>query len=426
MINLKIAIVGLGYVGLPLAALLAGKFDVIGFDTDSAKVEKLRLREEILTEPGLKEVLNSAIDGGRLKFTTDPNDIRDSTVKIITVGTPYDERKKDVDYSFLDSATELVCRNLKKGDVVALKSTVPVGTTSGRLAKAILANGFRVPEDVGVVFSPERIVEGQAINDYGTLPKIIGASDDRSFGVFSKITEALGGKTIRVSNPETAEMVKMTDNYARFAFLGLVNELALVCEEVGVDVLEMLNAAKDDYKRNDGLLIPGPGVGGSCLNKDPFILKSNMERHGLRLKMVDAAKEINSGMPDHVSELVNRFRSGSKIVTVAGVAFKGDTDDTRFTPTFKIKEKLEEKGAKVRLSDPFVKSVDGVISDIYDASDGADVLVVVTDHKEYKNIDLKKLKSLMNTGPLIIDSRAIIRREEAESMGFEYHGLGRL
>lgn len=426
MIHLKIAIIGLGYVGLPLAALLSGKFEVVGFDTDASKVKKLDKREEILTEPGLKEILNKSIDSGKLKFTTTAEDIQDSQVKIITVGTPYDEKKRDVDYSFLDSAIEIVCRHIKKGDVVVLKSTVPVGTTSKRVVKALKANKHKVPEDVGVVFSPERIVEGQAIHDYATLPKIIGASDDRSFEIFSKVAQALGGRIIRVSNPETAEMVKMTDNYARFAFLGVVNELALVCEKVGVDVMEMLRAAKEDYKRNDGLLIPGPGVGGSCLNKDPFILQSNMEKEGLSLHMVDAAKEINSNMPAHVSELVGKFRKGSKIVVVAGVAFKGDTDDTRFTPSFKIKETLEAQGKKVRLSDPFVKSVDGIISDIYKASKGSDVFVVVTDHQEYKKIDLKKLKSIMNTSPLIIDARALIKRSEAESLGFEYHGLGRL
>lgn len=423
---MKIAIIGLGYVGLPLAALLANKFEVIGFDTDSSKVEKLHARQEILTEPGLKGILDSAIDGGKLKFTTNPSDIKDSDIKIITVGTPYNEVKMDVDYSFIDSATAIVCNNLKKGDVVVLKSTVPVGTTSKRLVKFITANNFKVPEEIGVVFSPERIIEGQAISDYKVLPKIIGASDDRSFEIFSNVAQTLGGKIVRVSNPETAEMVKMTDNYARFAFIAIVNELALICEKLGVDVMEMLKAAKDDYKKNDGLLVPGPGVGGSCLNKDPFILKSNMEREGLKLKMVDAAREVNSSMPEHISELVARFRDNSMTVAIAGVAFKGDTDDTRFSPSFKIKEKLEQNGAKVRLSDPFVKSIGAVISDIYEAAEGADVFVLITDHKEYKNIDLKKLKSLMNTNPLIIDARAIIPRTEAESIGFEYHGLGRL
>ncbi|MDE1824986.1 MAG: nucleotide sugar dehydrogenase [Candidatus Micrarchaeota archaeon] len=423
---MKIAVIGIGYVGLPLAALLSEKFDVLGFDIDAKKIAKLNAGEETLKEPGLKEALDNARPTGRLKFTTSQDEITDCNVKIISVGTPYDESKNDVDYTFLDSALEIICKHLRKGDVVALKSTVPVGTTSSRVAKAISSHGFKVPEDVGVVFSPERIVEGQAVRDFKALPKIIGASDDRSFQVFSTVLSVLGGKIIKVSNPETAELIKMTDNYARFAFLGITNELALASEKFGVDVMEMLKAAKEDYPRNSGLLVPGPGVGGSCLNKDPFILKSNLDKMGLSLKMVDAAKQINSYMPTHISEMVKHYRNDAKVIAIAGVAFKGETDDTRFTPSFKIKDELKVGGAAVRLSDPFVNYVPGVIPDIYEAVRGAEVLVIVTDHNEYKSLDLERIKSLMNSKPLIIDTRALIPRDKAKALGFEYHGLGRL
>ena len=424
---MKIAIIGLGYVGLPLSALLAEKFDVMGFEIDPNKLKKLNAREPVLSEPGLEEILNRALDSKRLRLTGNPSELAGANVKIITVGTPYNEEKEDVEYSFLDSALDIVCKNVKKDDVLVLKSTVPVGTTSDRVVKALNAADYKVPEDVGVIFAPERIVEGQAIRDYKTLPNIVGASDDRSFSIYSEIlSSVMGGKIIRVSNPETAEMIKMTDNYARFSFIGLTNELALICEKVGVDVMEMIHAAKDDYPRNAGLMIPGPGVGGSCLNKDPFILKSNLKRKGLSLKMVDAAKEINSNMPAHVCDMVKEFRKNAKIVAIAGVAFKGDTDDTRFTPTFKIRELLEMDGIAVKLSDPFVKSVEGVTDDLYKASEKADVFIIITDHSEYKNIDLNALKSAMNSNPLIIDTRAILKRENAIKLDFEYHGLGRL
>ena len=423
---LKVAIIGLGYVGLPLAALLAERLDVIGFDIDASRIKKLEAGEPVLSEPGLDEALSKAVGSGRLRFSPNPADVSDSDVKIITVGTPYDERAKDVDYSFLDSAIEIVCGNIKKGDVVALKSTVPVGTTSERLVKALRAKGYAVPEDVGVVFSPERMVEGQAIRDFKTLPNIVGASDERSLSIYSEVASVMGGRIIRVSNPETAEMVKMTDNYARFAFLGITNELALMCEKAGVDVLEMLKAAKEDYARNAGLMIPGPGVGGSCLNKDPFILKANMAKKGLELKIVDAAKEVNYHMPTHVYLMVKEFRNNAKEVAIAGVAFKGETDDTRFAPSLKINEMLKADGATVRLSDPYVRSVSGTTRDIYEAVKGAEVLLIMTDHKAYGEMDLKRVKSLMAQNPLIIDTRGIIKRDEAERLGFEYHGLGRL
>jgi UDP-N-acetyl-D-mannosaminuronic acid dehydrogenase len=199
-----------------------------------------------------------------------------------------------------------------------------------------------------------------------------------------------------------------------------------MCDKAGVDVLEMLKAAKEDYARNAGLMIPGPGVGGSCLNKDPFILKANMAKKGLELKIVDAAKEVNYHMPTHVYLMVKEFRNNAKEVAIAGVAFKGETDDTRFAPSLKINEMLKADGATVRLSDPYVRSVSGTTRDIYEAVKGAEVLLIMTDHKAYGEMDLKRVKSLMAQNPLIIDTRGIIKRDEAERLGFEYHGLGRL
>lgn len=423
---MKIAIIGLGYVGLPLSALLARNFDVVGFDIDSSRISKLKAGESVLSEPGLDEVLSKSAYSGRLIFTSNPADISEANLKIITVGTPYEEKIEDVNYTFLDSALDILCKHVKKGDVVALKSTVPVGTTSNRVANALRKSGHKVPEDVGVVFSPERIVEGQAMKDYALLPKVIGASDERSYEMFAEAISTLGGKIVKVSNPETAEMIKMTDNYARFAFLGITNELALICEKVGVDVMEMIKAAKDEYPRNSGLLVPGPGVGGSCLNKDPFILKSNLKKKGLALLTVDSAKQINYNLPKHIADLVMDFRPQAKIVAVAGVAFKGDTDDTRFTPAFPIRKELESKGVSVRLTDPFVVTVEGVTKDIYQAANGADAFILVADHSAYKDINLKQLKSVMKESPLIIDARAFIKRADAEALGFEYHGFGRL
>lgn len=424
---MKISVIGLGYVGLPLSALLAQNFDVIGFDIDASRIRKLDARERVLSEPGLDEALDRAMDSGRLKFTSAPGDITDSNVKIITVGTPYDDKKKDIDYSFLDSALEAVSARVNKGDVIVLKSTVPVGTTSGRVVRALNKKNHRVPEDVGVAFSPERILEGQAIKDYKNLPKVIGASDERSYRIAEEVFSALGGRMVRVSDPQTAEMVKMIDNYARYAFLGLTNEVALISEKSGVDVMEVLKAAKDDYPRNAGLMIPGPGVGGSCLNKDPFILKTSMAREGLDLKMVDTAHEINSGMQPHVVSMVKKFARGRKRVAMAGLAFKGQTDDTRFTPAFRINALLQREGFEVRLSDPLVKSKEyAITSDIYEAATGSEILLLVTDHEAYRNIDLRHLKGLMKEKPLIIDTRAFIDRSKAEKEGFEYHGLGRL
>lgn len=422
-----ISVIGLGYVGLPLASLISRDFEVIGFDTDAAKIKRISKGEETIKEPDLKPHLSRALSSNKLKVTNNPADIRDASVKIITVGTPYDPVNDGMDYSQLDASLEVVSPYLKKGDVVVLKSTVPPGTTSGRVKDKIESLGFNVPEDIGIVFSPERMIEGQAVKDFLSLPKIIGATDNKSYVIVEEILSKLGGRIIKVSNPETAEMVKMIDNYSRFVFLGLTNEIAIMSEKIGVDALELIEAAKADYPRNAGILKPGPGVGGSCLNKDPFILRSIISRNGFNLKMVESAKSINYSMPDHVADLAKQFSDGRKRVIVAGVAFKGDTDDTRFTPAFGIINDLEKNGFKVTASDPFVSIAEMEIDDdIYSAASGAEIILILSDHSAYKKLDLKKLRSVMGKDPLIIDTRGIFSKETVSPFGFEFHGLGRI
>ncbi|MCL4314794.1 MAG: nucleotide sugar dehydrogenase [Candidatus Thermoplasmatota archaeon] len=421
---MKISVIGLGYVGLPLSALLSKNYNVIGFDVDSLKIKAIVSGEFPIKEPGLDYHLSSALSSGRLEVTNDSSKISNSQVKIITVGTPYDVKTGFIDYSQLENSLNVVIPHLNTGDVVILKSTVPPGTTMGLVREKIESYGLRVPDEIGLVFSPERMIEGQAIMDFETLPKIIGASDDRSFKIAKEIIGGLGGKVIRVSKPETAETIKMVDNYSRYVFLGLVNELAIACEKIGVDVLEVIRSAKEDYPRNAGLLVPGPGVGGSCLNKDPFIFSGLLRNTGVELEMVKSASRINSTMPGHVADLVRSYRKAGTVV-ILGVAFKGDTDDTRFTPAFTIKEQLIAQGFVVRMTDPLV-SGEGINSDVYASCSGSDIVVLVTDHSEYRNLDLLMLKKVMNSSPLIIDTRGIVDRSMAISAGFEYHGLGRL
>ena len=424
MIYVKVAVIGLGYVGLPLSALLSRSFEVIGFDTDSAKIRRILDGVIPIEEPGMDALLAPALKSGMLQITTDSAKLREAQVKILTVGTPYDEKSDFVDYSQLESALEIMIPQLKHRDVVILKSTVPPGTTTGVVRARIESYGLKVPEDVGLVFAPERMIEGQAIRDFQVLPKIIGASDSRSQTIAEQILTALGGKIIRVSNPETAETIKMVDNYSRYVFLGLTNELALACEKIGVDVLEVIRSAKDEYPRNSGLLLPGPGVGGSCLNKDPFILRGVIRKSGMELEMVKSAQSVNSRMPVHVVNLVRGFRK-SGIVTLLGVAFKGDTDDTRYTPAYIIRDELSRDKFEVRLADPFVSGKD-IYKNLYVATTGSDILVLLADHSEYREIEIRRLKDLMRPEPVIIDTRGIIDRDEAVHNGFEYHGLGRL
>ena len=424
MFRLKVSVVGLGYVGLPLSSLLARRFEVIGFEVEKNKAAVIARGQIPIDEPGLHDILSEALKNQRLQVTSDPARLRETSVKVITVGTPYDEKADFVDYGQLESALDIIVPNLNIGDVVILKSTVPPGTTMGLVKNKIEASGLKVPEEIGVVFSPERMVEGQAVKDFQVLPKIIGASDERSGSIAEKVIGSLGGKIIRVSNPETAETIKMVDNYSRYVFLGLTNELALICEKIGVDVLEVIKSAKDNYPRNSGLLLPGPGVGGSCLNKDPFILRGILRKSGEELEMVKSAQSVNSHIPFHLADLISRFRPKGQ-VTLLGVAFKGDTDDTRFAPSLIIKDELVKRNYRVRMTDPYVVG-DGIVKDLYGTCTGSNIIVILTDHSCYNDIDLQKLKSLAAESPMILDTRGMVDRAKAVEAGFEYHGLGRL
>lgn len=424
---MKIAVIGLGYVGLPLAGLLARNFEVIGFDVDLSKVKDVVEGKEVIFEPGLKELISDGIVSQKLHLTTDSSEINPASLKIITVGTPYNLSTDQIDFSQLDSSLEVVIPQLKKGDRLMLKSTVPPGTTLEKVRPKIEEAGFEVPGDIGLIFSPERMVEGQAIEDFKTLPKIIGATDSESSSIAKSVLLTLGGKAVEVSSPTVAEMAKMVDNYARFTFIGLTNEIALMSEKVGVDVLELIQAAKFDYPRNAGLLKPGPGVGGSCLNKDPFILRSHLKNRGLSIKFVETAKEVNYGMASHVVSLVQKYSDDRKRILIAGVAFKGDTNDTRFTTAYEIEKDLKNLGFDVSFTDPYVLSETISIDiDVYSALNEKEILLLLTDHTDYKSLDLSRVKNIMGHSPLIIDTRGLIDRKSAESLGIEYHGLGRL
>lgn len=425
--NDKIGVLGLGYVGLPLSLLLGRNFKVVGYDSDLDKVKRIQLSKPPISEPLLDQLLLTQEIRKNVTFTGEKDLLRETRIKIITVGTPYNPDVGGVDYTQLGSALEALRGNLFPGNIVMLKSTVPPGTTNNFVKKKLEEYGHKIPEEIGLAFSPERIIEGQAVGDFTILPKIIGASDQETMETVEMVIGSLGGKLVKVSSIETAEMVKMVDNYSRYIFLALTNEIALISEKYSIDVLELLRSAKEDYPRNGGLLLPGPGVGGSCLNKDPFILKADLKKRGLDLKMIESAKIINRYMPKHIVGLIEEFSRGKRRVLIAGIAFKGDTDDTRYAPSLEIIDELKSKGFYVKATDPYVVNQGFSISnDIYAASRGVEVLVLLTDHSAYRNLDLNRIKEEMADYPIIFDSRGILGKTEAVKYGFEYHGLGRI
>jgi UDP-N-acetyl-D-mannosaminuronic acid dehydrogenase len=435
--RLTAGIVGLGHVGLPLATLLTVRgFNVVGYDCDEKKVLQIRRGDPTFYEPSLEKLLQEALLTNRMYLTSEQASLVQVDVPIITIGTPWDDAKHRPDFSQLDLAVDTLGRNLRRGSVVILKSTVPPGTTEKMVIPRLESlSGLELREDFGVAFSPERMIEGQAISDYQTLPKIIGAVDERSYEIASAVLGTLGGAILRVSSLRSAEMVKMLDNYNRDGSIALINQFALICMVASVDVLEVIRAAQFEYPRNKGLLIPGGGVGGSCLNKDPWILSHFAHEHGVDTDLISAFRSVNSNMPIEVvrvaKAVIGRLGLKTTRILVAGLAFKGGTDDTRYSPGIIVCRELSKLGHEVIASDPYLRAAQGLdpktafVPDILQAAAECRLAIFVADHDLYRNLDLRLLKKTMGTPAGLVDARHVIDPVQALSLGFDFEGIGR-
>lgn len=434
----SICVVGLGFIGLPLSVAFASKkIQVYGYDTDKKIVSLIRNGKSHIYEPGIQELILETTRKDLLHASNDPKIISNSKFIIITVGTPVDKFYAP-NLEHVRSACKAVGKKMKKNSIITLKSTVPPLTTENIVIPLLKDfSGMRCGKDFGVAFCPERTVEGQAMKEFKTLPKIVGGCDKKTTDIVGEVFSLLGGSIIKVSSPRVAEMVKLMDNAYRDVNIALANEFAKSCNALGIDVIESIESANKDYLRNN-ILIPGAGVGGSCLTKDPFILAITAERYGETLPLIKCARMVNSEMPNRMIALIhdvlrgnNKTVSESKI-TILGLSFKANTNDLRNTPAKVVIDSLRNEGGKLLGYDPFVfkkevKQVIGKINlgdNLYDSCQNSDCIVIMTDHREFYDIDLVKLKSLMNTA-CIVDGRHVIDPLSAIKLGFTYEGIGR-
>lgn len=434
-----VGVAGLGYIGLPLAAVLADAgFRVLGFDRSWERVDAVAHGRSPIHEKWLDELLQRVVGPkekkASLEVSAEPSVFRNAAIVFITVGTPVDQEGR-ADLSQVTGAATMVGEHLPAGAIAVLESTVPPGTTDGIFSKTLRAAAGSRP--VGVAFSPERTVAGNAIEEFRTLPKIVGASDERSAKVTAAVLGALGGSVRIVSSTAVAEMVKLMDNTYRDVNVALANEFARAAEGFGVDVMEAIAAANEGYARNH-ILIPGAGVGGSCLPKDPLLLSAAAREVGVQIPLVDLARRRNEAMPSHVCRLVQEALHAvgrqlrSSRVALLGLAFKGNTDDLRNAPSIEIARILETSGATVVGHDPFVSSERlrehfGMIDEASDpkgAATGSDCLVVLSDHDNFRTLDLIALGAVMRSRS-IVDGRHLIDPRSALAAGFHYRGVGR-
>ena len=415
MTKQKVAFVGLGYIGLPTAVVMANSgVDVTGVDVNAANVEKINRGEVTIIEPGLQEELNKALSSGRFRATTEQVH---ADAYIIAVPTPFTD-SYDVDMKFIYSAAEAIAPQLVGDELIVLESTSPPQTTA-KMAERILeirtdlvADGAENPDDKPVIYfahCPERILPGYAMEELRTNDRIIGGQTTEATRRATEIYATFCKGELLPTNDVTAEMAKLTENSFRDVNIAFANELSLISDNLGIDVWELINLANHHPRVN--ILQPGPGVGGHCIAVDPwFIVAADPENS----KLIHTARKVNDGQPEWVKQKVKEAvaESNASKVAVFGLAFKADIDDLRESPALNIAvdlaEELEDK--TVFAIEPNVselpkrlKGFDNVqLKEYNDAIAEADVVVLLVDHKEFKEFDKTKLE-----GKEIIDTKGL-------------------
>ena len=428
---MNITIVGTGYVGLVTGACLAD-FDnsVTCVDNDPRKLDVLRRGDIPFYEPGLKELVEMNRSRDRLRFSGDPAEaIPKADVVFIAVGTPPDEAGH-ADLKYVREVAAAIADHMDGYTVVVTKSTVPTGT--GRLIESILREK-RPDGEFDVVSNPEFLREGSAIGDFMRPDRVvIGASSERAMDLMEKIYRPLYllGTPIVRTTVANAEMIK----YASNAFLALkisyVNEIANVCDAVGADVTVVARAMGLDGRISSKFLHAGPGYGGSCFPKDTLALTHIAEKAGYRFRTLEAVLEVNRLQQQRMVEKAQSLLGdlNGKTVAVLGVTFKPNTDDVRDSPSLSIIPELQRRGATIRAHDPIVSDlgIDGIhwAKDAYEAAEGTDCILLLTEWNEYRDLDLEKLAKVMRS-PALVDCRNIYDPRDVTARGFRYAGVGR-
>jgi UDP-N-acetyl-D-glucosamine dehydrogenase len=411
----RVGVIGLGYVGLPLvSAIAASGFTVTGFDIDPHKVSMLNAGRSYIHHIPDRDVA-SLVSGGRFVAVTDFAGLAEMDAILICVPTPL-TRYREPDLSYVVGTTEAVARHLRRGQLVVLESTTYPGTTREVMRPILERGGLRSGEDFFLAYSPEREDPGNKDYNAQGIPKVVGGDGADALMLTRTLYDQFVTRTVPVSSPETAEAVKLTENIFRAVNIALVNELKLIYEPMGIDIWEVIEAAKS---KPFGFMpfYPGPGLGGHCIPIDPFYLTWKAREHESPTRFIELAGEINTAMPRYVvdrlawglSEKLGKSMRGAKVL-ILGVAYKKNVDDTRESPSFKVMELLEKRGVEIAFHDPLVPEIPqlrehpefgGRKSVPLDQATlkRFDAALIATDH------DQVDYRLVADTCPLVIDTR---------------------
>jgi UDP-N-acetyl-D-glucosamine dehydrogenase len=413
----RTGVVGLGYVGLPLAVELArAGFDTTGIDLDVRKVELLNRGESYIQDVPSRDVAELG-RAGRLRATTDPAVVSDLDTLNICVPTPL-RKTKDPDLSFVVSAVEMIAGHLRPGQLVILESTTYPGTTDEVVQPILERGGLKAGRDFFLAFSPERVDPGNQTWTTHNVPKVVGGVTPDCTALAKLLYGASIERVVEVSSPKVAEMVKLLENTFRAVNIGLVNELALMCDRLGISVWEVVDAAAT---KPFGFMpfYPGPGLGGHCIPIDPFYLSWKVKEVGFEARFIELAGQVNGAMPHHVADkITDALNSHTKAVRgstvlVLGISYKRDIDDLRESPALDVMAVLQQKGATVRYHDPYIArlaarewpgGVDLESTPLTPETLGAaDCAVIITDHHAFD------YDAIVRHARLVVDTRNAIK-----------------
>lgn len=439
----KVVVIGMGYVGIPCAALLA--------DVDGMEVTGLQRRSErsgwkidVLNsgkspfegvEPGLEDLIAKVVEKGTFHVTSDVSVLADADVILIDVQTPTDAQNMPR-YDSLRQVSENIGKHIKKGAMVVVESTVAPGTTQNVVQSIIeKESGLKGGTDFDLAFSYERVMPGKLLEYITDMPRVVGGITEKSTKRAVELYSKIVNEKIYTTDTLSAELAKTIENAYRDVNIAFANEMALVCESLGVniyDIIDLINARDDRHMH-----IPGAGVGGHCLPKDPWLLRYGLYEYGswkVEPEFISLSRRINDGMPLHMSDLVENGLQAQDVsihdakVTILGVSYLENSDDTRNTPAADLVSALESRGANVRLHDPYVRKWEfgphEIERNLMEAAEGADCLALVTKHDMYYDIDLEKIKSVMKT-PVLVDGRNVFNVDKVKEAGFEYRCIGK-
>jgi len=412
----RIAVIGLGYVGLPLATEFASRgFSATGFEVDEKKVADINAGRSYIGDVG-SELIKQSVDAGRLSATTNFSQLKECDAIIICVPTPL-RKTKEPDVSFILSAAEEIKKHLRRGQLIILESTTYPGTTDEVLLPMLKETGLRLDEDFLLAFSPERVDPGNPQFKTHNIPKVVGGVTEDSTEAAAAVYSQIVNDVHAVSSARVAEAAKLLENTFRAVNIGMANEMARLCYALNIDTWEVIRAAAT---KPFGFMpfYPGPGIGGHCIPLDPHYLSWKARQHGFDSRFIGLAEEVNSRMPEHVVQLVSdglnddrKAMNGARVLLL-GVAYKKDIDDVRESPALSIIDRLRSKGCDVRYHDPFVDKLN--FEDTHTAGSGdplssvaltndeikaSDCVVIVTNHSA---VDYQRVVDLAS---LVVDTR---------------------